>query len=130
MVKKRSCKWITVAAGAISFAGATLRCDARPWLSGFTAQSADNTGANKQNNTTADQQKNDPADRELAQKIRQSINSDKSISTDGHNVKVIVRDGMVTLKGPVKSEEEKRNIDGKAADLAGADKVSDKLTVK
>jgi hypothetical protein len=68
MVKKRSCKWITVAAGAISFAGATLRCDARPWLSGFTAQSADNTGANKQNNTTADQQKNDPADREFGTK--------------------------------------------------------------
>jgi hyperosmotically inducible periplasmic protein len=116
--------------GVIGFAAATRRCDARAWITTTGEQQADNTGANKQNNTTADQQKNDPADLELAQKIRQSINSDKSLSTTGHNVKVIVRNGMVTLKGPVKSEEEKKNIEGKAADLAGADKVTNKLTVK
>jgi hyperosmotically inducible periplasmic protein len=132
MIKNWSGRLIATAAvvGAISFVGATERCDAQPWGTGASAQQADNTGTNKQNNTTADQQKNDPADRELAQKIRQSINSDKSLSTDGHNVKVIVRNGMVTLKGPVKSEEEKKNIEGKAADLAGADKVTNKLAVK
>jgi osmotically-inducible protein OsmY len=84
-------------------------------------QQPDNTGANKQNNTTADQQKENAADRELAQKIRQSIVSDKSLSTYGHNVQVIVRNGMVTLKGPVQSEEEKKNIESKATDLASAD---------
>lgn len=132
MIKNWSGRLIATATvvGAISFAGATQRCDAQPSRTGASAQQADNTGTNKQNNTTADQQKNDPADRELAQKIRQSINSDKSLSTDGHNVKVIVRNGMVTLKGPVKSEEEKKNIEGKAADLAGADKVTNKLAVK
>jgi hyperosmotically inducible periplasmic protein len=132
MVKNWGGKLIATAAavGAISLVGATRRCDAQPWLGGPSAQQADNTGANKQNNTTADQQKNDPADRELAQKIRQSINSDKTLSTNGHNVKVIVRNGMVTLKGPVNSEEEKKNIEGKAADLTGADKVTNKLTVK
>jgi len=93
-------------------------------------QDADNTGTNKQGGTTADQQKENPADRELAQKIRQSITADKSISTDGHNVKVIVRDGKVILKGPVQSEDERKNIEGKASDLAGADKVVNKLTVK
>jgi hyperosmotically inducible periplasmic protein len=130
-MKNRSFRWITIAAaaGTISAAGVTLRCHARPSASILMAQQADNTGTNKQHTTTADQQKNDAADRELAQKIRQSINSDKSLSTDGHNVKVIVRNGMVTLKGPVKSEEEKKNIEEKAADLAGADKVTNKLTV-
>ncbi|HUN61058.1 MAG TPA: BON domain-containing protein [Candidatus Sulfotelmatobacter sp.] len=91
---------------------------------------ADNTAANKQAGATADQQKNDAADRELAQKIRQSINGDKSLSTDAHNVKVIVRNGHVTLKGPVTSEQEKQNIEDKASDLAGPDKVTNKLTVK
>lgn len=56
---------------------------------------------------------------------------DKSISTYGHNVKVIVRNGQVTLKGPVASEAEKKTIESKAADLAGGpDKVSNKLKVK
>lgn len=97
-------------------------------------QEPDNTGnntqANGQNGMSADQQKETPADRQLAQKIRKSITSDKSLSTYAHNVKVIVRDGMVTLKGPVQSEDEKKSIVAKASEIAGVDKVQDKLTVK
>jgi osmotically-inducible protein OsmY len=36
----------------------------------------------------------------------------------------------VTLKGPVQSEEEKQKIVEKAADLAGADNVTNRLSVK
>jgi hyperosmotically inducible periplasmic protein len=76
-------------------------------------QQPDNTSANKntQGAPTADQQKETPADRDLAKKIRQSIVSDKSLSTYAHNAKVIVRDGKVTLKGPVKSEDEKAALE-------------------
>jgi osmotically-inducible protein OsmY len=93
---------------------------------------ADNTKTNKQENggATADQQKENPADREVARKIRQAIVADKSLSTYAHNVKIIVRDGQVTLKGPVRSEDEKSNIAAKAADIAGADKVQNELTIK
>jgi hyperosmotically inducible periplasmic protein len=45
-------------------------------------------------------------------------------------VKVIVRNGKVILKGPVQSEDEKQKIVGKAADLAGADNITNRLTVK
>lgn len=90
----------------------------------------DNTGVNKQGGATADQQKNNAGDRELAQKIRQSINGDKSLSTNAHNVKIIVRNGHVTLKGPVASAEEKKNIEDKASDLAGPNHVTSDLTVK
>ena len=93
-------------------------------------QQPDNTGANKNDSMTADQQKETAADREMAQKIRQSIVDDKSLSTYGHNVKVIVRSGMVILKGPVQSEEEKKSIESKAAEIAGATNVKNKLTVK
>ena len=93
-------------------------------------QQPDNTGTNKQGGTTAGQQKENPADRELAQKIRQSISSDKSLSTDAHNVKVIVHNGGVILKGPVPSEEEKQKITEKAADLAGAENVTNRLSIK
>jgi hyperosmotically inducible periplasmic protein len=91
---------------------------------------ANNKGDNDKGAVTADQQKMNPADRELAKKIRRSITSDSSLSTYAHNVKVVVRDGMVTLKGPVKSEDEKNAIGSKASDIAGADKVQNELTVK
>jgi len=116
---------IGVGVAALSFTGASLSTQARP------AQQPDNTAANKQQAPTADQQKETAADRELAQKIRKSIVDDKSLSMYGHNVKVIVRSGMVTLKGPVQSEDEKKNIGAKAAEVAGgADKVQNDLTVK
>ena len=81
--------------------------------------------------TTADQQSENTSDRLLTQKIRKSIIADKSLSTYGHNVKIITKDGAVTLKGPVHSDEEKQNIGVIAADAAGGpDKVTNQLTVK
>src|SRR5262249_48106942 len=63
---------------------------------------------------TADQQKSNKADRDLTQQIRQAVVSDKSLSTSAHNVKIISRNGTVTLRGEVKSDEEKKAIVAKA----------------
>ena len=94
---------------------------------------ADNTKMNKQDREegamTAGQQKMNPADRELTQKIRKAIMADKSLSTYAHNVKVISRDGMVTLKGPVRSDAEKSTVEAKATEAAGAGKVTNEITV-
>ena len=69
-------------------------------------------------------------DQELTQKIRQSIMSDKSLSTYAHNIKIISQNGSVTLKGPVKSDDEKKHVMAKAVSLAGsADKVTDEVSV-
>ena len=97
-----------------------------------TQTTPDNSATNKtQNQTrTADQQKNNTSDRQMTAKIRRAVVSDKSISTYGHNVKIIVVGGAVTLKGPVHSEAEKQNIGDKAASIAGQDKVSNQITVK
>jgi hyperosmotically inducible periplasmic protein len=92
--------------------------------------SKNNKGDNQKGAVTADQQKETAADREMAKKIRKSIASDSSLSTYAHNIKVIVRDGMVTLKGPVNTDAEKTAIGSKASDIAGADKVQNELTVK
>jgi osmotically-inducible protein OsmY len=67
--------------------------------------------------STADQQKEHRPDLEITRDIRRSILQDKSLSTYAHNVKVISQNGMVTLKGPVRSGEEKSAIEGKAAVL-------------
>lgn len=79
--------------------------------------------------TTAQQQKENPSDRELTQHVRKAIIQGKALSTYAHNVKIISQNGTVTLKGPVRSEDEKRAIDAKAAEVAGRDKVVDELTV-
>ena len=80
---------------------------------------------------TADQQKVNATDQDLTKRIRQSIMSDKSLSTYAHNIKIISQNGTVTLKGPVKSDDEKKAVMAKAVAVAGsADKVTDQISVK
>ena len=94
---------------------------------------ADNTKTNERdraaNEPTADQQKENRSDRDITQQIRQSIMKDKSLSTDARNVKVITSNGRVTLKGPVRSEDEKKAIEAKAAEVAGESKVTSELNI-
>ena len=94
----------------------------------------DNTKANKGDGkagaVTADQQKMNASDTDLTRNIRKSIMADKSLSSYAHNVKIISQNGLVTVKGPVKSDTEKQTVVAKAAAIAGANKVTDQLTVK
>jgi osmotically-inducible protein OsmY len=55
---------------------------------------------------------------------------DKSLSTYAHNVKIITQNGQVTLKGPVRSEEEKNTVEAKATEVAGENKVTSQLAIK
>ena len=97
------------------------------------APQADNTKVNardrEQGAITADQQKNDVADRQATQKIRRALMRDKGLSTYAHNVKVIARDGQVTLKGPVRSAAEREAVEAKATEVVGAGHVVNELTV-
>lgn len=79
---------------------------------------------------TADQQKHDLSDRDITRQIRESVMKDKSLSTYAHNVKIISQNGMVTLRGPVRSEDEKRAVEADATAVVGQDKVTDELEVK
>jgi hyperosmotically inducible periplasmic protein len=97
------------------------------------AGQADNTRLNQRDRNgdpTADQQKNGRSDVDITKEIRRSIAQDKSISSYAHNIKVITQNGQVTLKGPVRSEEEKKAIESKAAEVAGADKVTNSIEVQ
>ncbi len=89
-----------------------------------------NAGDQNKSAVTADQQKENTSDRELARQIRRAIIKDKSLSTYAHNVKVIVQNGAVTLKGPVRSDDEKSALEAKAAQVAGEGKVTNELKVK
>jgi hyperosmotically inducible protein len=89
----------------------------------------DNTKQNKDQSPTADDQKMNPADRAITQKIRKAIHDDSALSTYAHNIKIITQDGKVTLRGPVRSEEEKANIEAKAVAVAGQGNVTNQLEV-
>jgi osmotically-inducible protein OsmY len=94
---------------------------------------ADNTKVNQRDrdrdSATADQQKESASDRDLTLRIRRSVMDDKALSTYAHNVKIIAQDGQVTLKGPVRTENEKTTIEAKATEVAGAGHVSNQITI-
>jgi hyperosmotically inducible protein len=91
---------------------------------------ADNTAKNKdQAPPTADQQKMNPADRAITQKIRHAIHGDKNLSTYAHNIKIVTQAGKVTLRGPVRTEEEKTNLQAKAVAIAGEENVTNQLEI-
>ena len=97
------------------------------------AVAADNSGTNVRDRddatkTSGDQAENE-ADRTISQNIRQAVVADDSVSTNGKNVKIITANGVVTLRGPVKSDQEKTNIGAKAQQVAGVKSVDNQLEI-
>ena len=78
---------------------------------------------------TADKQTNNRSDLDITKEIRHSLMDDKSLSTYAHNVKVITRNGKVTLKGPVRSDDEKSAVMAKATQVVGQTDINDEMTV-
>ena len=93
----------------------------------------DNSGTNVRDRNdqtkTAGDQSESEADRTISQNIRQSLTADDSLSTNGKNVKVITIDGKVTLRGPVKNDQEKAAIAAKAQQVAGVKNVDNQLEI-
>lgn len=100
---------------------------------GLSAQTTapDNTKTNKaietKNAATAEDQSNEQADLEIAAKVRRAVVGDDSISTYGHNIKIIVEGGQIILKGPVQNQDEKAKIEKIAKRNAGKLKVRNEL---
>jgi osmotically-inducible protein OsmY len=96
-------------------------------------RTADNTSINQRdrgNETlTPIDQSNKPSDLKMTREIRRAIVKDNDLSIDAKNVKIITIDGAVTLRGPVKTEQEKADIAAKAAQLAGDSNVHNQLEV-
>lgn len=107
---------------------------ADPSTSGQASQyPADDSGRNvrdrKSDTLTAGDQSNSSTDIALTQKIRQQIVADRSLSTMAHNVKIIAVNGVVTLRGPVKTLTEKQRVAAVASQIAGAGHVHNDLEI-
>jgi hyperosmotically inducible periplasmic protein len=97
-------------------------------------EATDNSAFNKTfqepGELTADQQGSDEKDIELTREIRKAIVSDENLSLYAHNVKIISRNGLVTLEGPVHSQAEVSTIQRIAGHVAGATHVRNKLKIQ
>ena len=87
-------------------------------------------GAHAQKPPTADKQSQSKADLAMTRQIRRAVVKDKTLSITAHNCKIITQQGRVTLRGVVNSETERTTVGAIAAQFAGADKVTNLLTVK
>jgi hyperosmotically inducible periplasmic protein len=109
---------------AVSFWGTATRAADYP---------ADNSGKNvrdrQESAQTPGDQSNSKADLAITQAIRKAVVADNALSTKAHNVKIITADGVVTLRGPVNSSEEKDKIAAKAKSVAGVKSVENKLEI-
>jgi hyperosmotically inducible protein len=94
------------------------------------SNSANNQRHDRPGEPTADHQSNEQSDLDLTAKIRRSIVSDKSLSVNAHNVKIVAQNGQVTLKGPVQSEAEKKAIEQRASSIAGQPNVKNEIDVQ
>ena len=66
-------------------------------------------------------------DRELQRNVEDALAWEPSF--DAASVGVTVENGVVTLRGPVNSPQEKASIDAKAQQIAGATKVKNELEI-
>lgn len=93
---------------------------------------ADNTKRNQHDDAamTPLDQSNDPVDINIVAAIRRALNDDDSLSTYAQNLKVIVRSGAVTLRGPVNTEAEKARVAQLAKGTQGVVSVDNQISVK
>jgi hyperosmotically inducible protein len=94
----------------------------------------DNTATNERDSSgetkTSGDQSNSSADLKTTQAIRQALMKDGELSTTAKNIKVITANGLVTLRGPVRTAQEKAKIDQLAKSAAGGAKIDNQLDVK
>jgi hyperosmotically inducible protein len=109
----------------------TIKDTETPSTTPSAAPDADNTAQNA-NTPAADvtNQSETEADIQISAAIRKSVVDDKALSVNAHNVKITTSNGVVTLRGPVKSDVEKSSIETKAKQVAGVSRVENLLEVE
>jgi hyperosmotically inducible periplasmic protein len=115
----------------IALAGALALTACKAEDSGKPA--ADNTKMNERDkdgkSVTPLDQSNRQEDLDTTQKIRKALMADDTLSTDAKNLKVVTANGVVVLRGPVKSDAERTAVEALAKQNAGANRVTCEVEV-
>jgi len=115
-----------------------LACLSALSLAAFAADNEkakpDNTATNERDRSgetqTSGDQSNSSADLKITQNIRRALMKERELSTMAKNIKVVTANGQVTLRGPVKTTQEKAKVDQIARSAAGGAQIDDQLEVK
>jgi osmotically-inducible protein OsmY len=116
----------------IATALALAACDRPVNVARAPQPAADNTGINERDRgatTTPMDQSNSERDLTATSEIRQAITDDDSLSINAQNVKVVTNAGVVVLRGPVASEQERATIVAIAQRAPGVVRVDDQLEI-
>jgi hyperosmotically inducible protein len=128
MLKRISLLTLALAAGLM------LMTDMVRAEGGTAGSSLENTERNVRDKSdttlTPEDHSQDEGDIRITADIRQAITGDDSLSVNAHNVKIITRNGMVTLRGPVDSEAEKTKLQAIAQKVSGVSQVDNQLEIK
>ena len=129
-------RFLVIAAAALPLAAAGVYADDVHGAgdSPPAAHDADNTARNardsKGNTLTPFDQGESAADREISAAIRKALVDNDQLSMNAHNVKIITRNGQVTLRGPVKTAAERTTVANVAAKTSGVKGVDNRLEVE
>ena len=115
-----------------------LACLSALSLAAFAADNEkakpDNTATNERDRSgetqTSGDQSNSSADLKITQNIRRALMKERELSTMAKNIKVVTANGQVTLRGPIKTTQEKAKVDQIARSAAGGAQIDDQLEVK
>jgi|SRR5271166_972235 len=98
-----------------------------------SARAQNNTAYNKRNENADSlspiEQSETKSDIDLVARIRREINKNNALSMTAKNINIIPIDGHVTLRGPVKTEQARSEIEARAAAIAGSTNIDDQLEV-
>ena len=112
----------------------TALAGALPAFAADEPKDADNTGRNVRDRDdrakTPMDQGGSEGDRTITAEIRKQITDSDALSMNAKNVKIITQDGVVTLRGPVKTAQEKTTVAGIARKASGVKRVEDQLEVE
>lgn len=118
---------------ALAASSAALAQQSTPTDQPVNSQDADNTRTNKRDrnhqSTLPTEQSNASSAVDLVANVRQAIVGDDSLSVKAHNVKVIANGGVVTLRGPVASAQEKARVEQLASSVRGVQRVDNRLDI-
>jgi osmotically-inducible protein OsmY len=121
---------------SVLYVPASAMAQTAPPASATTAPSStpDSTKINERDRssqaTTPTSQPNDKADIKLAAAVRRAVVKDDTLSMSAHNIKIVAAHGAVTLRGPVKSADEKARVESIVKSVAGVNSLDNELDIK
>jgi osmotically-inducible protein OsmY len=122
---------IVLAAGLMLTAGSVRAESATPAPAHPQLENTERNTRDKGDATlTPEDQKETKGDIKITAAIRRAVTRIDSLSLDAHNAKIITRNGVVTLRGPVENPAEKSKLQSIAQKTRGVKQVDNQLETK